>query len=110
MLDKDQLAGRKLFCKRDWFERIFWIQHIIRNTRDAKTDPCEIHQEVITVELDFRQQFQIMRGKGMLEIFTGRALGRKHQDRIFQKLFQRAGQMLEGKTVRVTYEHIVEIF
>ena len=82
----------------------------IYNALFYSKNAAEIHQEVITVELDFRQQFQIMRGKGMIEIFTGRALGRKHQDRIFQKLFQRAGQMLEGKTVRITYEHIVEIF
>ena len=50
---------------------------------NAKTNAGKIHQQIIAVQFDFRQQIQPMCCKHLMQVFTGGTFGRKHQNRLF---------------------------
>ncbi len=87
MVDEDKLSGGEGTAKRNWLQGIVGREHIIRNKGNAKTNACKIHQQVVAVQFDFRQQIQPMRGKRLMKVFAGRTFGGKHQNRMLKTVY-----------------------
>ena len=83
---------------------------VVRNKSDAKSDPCEIDQKIITAQLDFRDQIQLMLLEERMQKFTGGTFFVQHDDRITLQFFEgklfplqfREGLVCDKDIVKIT--------
>ena len=85
MVDKYKLSGGEPAGKRNRFQGITGREHIIRNAGNTETNAGKIHQKIVAVKLNLRQQVQSLRGKCLMKVFTGRTFAGQHQNRVFKQ-------------------------
>ena len=66
---------------------IVWYA-VVRDEGDAETDAGKIDQEVVTAQLDFRDQIQLVLLEEVVQEFAGGAFPVEHHDRVVQEIFQ----------------------
>ena len=85
----NQLPGREFLLNLHLKQGVLVGDTVVGHKGDAKADVCQIQQQIIASELDFRHQIQLVLLEQVVEEFTGGTFAVQHQDRIIQQIFQR---------------------